>query len=564
MDTALARQMTGGRFIAETLHSYGIDHVFFMDAILRRALVEMEELGIRRILTHSEKAAAYMADGYARTRNGPGVCMAQSVGAANLAAGLQDAYLGNSAVIALTGRQVAANQYRNAYQEIHHEQLFAAVTKFSGRVDDVGQLPLLLRRAFCIAGSGTPRPVHLDIAGHTGDVTGLAQITHPVQFDEAFRKVPPFRPLPDAPSLARACEALERAQRPVIVADIGTMVSQAEQAVVALAEKLSIPVVASLDGKAVMVEDHPLNAGIVGTYSRACANRLVAEADLVFFAGSNTGDQVTNRWNLIAAGTKMIQVDIDASELGRNYAGAILLHGDVRAALEELLRLCGTKSRPEWLARTATLVREWQEQVRPRLTSDAVPMRPERLCKELGDWLPDDAIIVADTGYSSQWAGTMVSLRKPTQRFLRAAGSLGWSFPAAMGAKCAAPEQPVICFTGDGGFMYHLCELETARRWGIKTITVVNDNHRLAQGENSINEVYKGRQGNKDDLSVFRETDFARIAEDFDCLGLRVEKPEQLRGAFEQALASERPVVIDVLTDGAAHCAGPWMPPVNK
>jgi acetolactate synthase-1/2/3 large subunit len=196
--TELTMSMSGGRFIAETLHGYGVDHVFFMDAILRSALAEMEALDIRRILVHSEKAAAYMADGYARVGRKPAICMAQSVGAANLASGLQDPYLGRSAVIALTGRQPAIAQYRNSYQEVPHGPLFSSVTKMTARVDVPEQLPTLLRQAFREATSGTPRPVHLDIAGHTGEAIGSASRPFSVIRESAFARVPAYRTAPDS------------------------------------------------------------------------------------------------------------------------------------------------------------------------------------------------------------------------------------------------------------------------------------------------------------------------------------------------------------------------------
>jgi acetolactate synthase-1/2/3 large subunit len=306
---------TGGKYIAETLYAYGVDHVFFVDAILRRALIEMEEQGIRRILTHSEKAAAYMADGYARAGHRPGVCMAQSVGAANLAAGLQDAYLGNSPVIAITGRQIAQNQYRNAYQELPHEPMYQALTRCSVRADCVEQLPHLLRLVFRESMAGTPRPVHLDVAGHTGDVLGAETIDTPVQCDERFRHVPPFRAQPEAGALEALQAELRRAKRPVVVVDRGATAVQAEAAIARFVETAGIPVVASLDGKHVLVDQHPLNGGIVGTYSRACANQIVAEADFVLFAGSDTGDQVTVSWTLPAAGSRVAQVGPDPYEL---------------------------------------------------------------------------------------------------------------------------------------------------------------------------------------------------------------------------------------------------------
>ena len=168
-------RMTGAKFMADTLKAYGVTHVFLVPAILRRALAEMDLIGIKRVITHGEKAAAYMADGYARASGKPGVCMAQSVGAANLAAGLQDAYLGLSPVIALTGHKRSDEQYKNAYQEIEHSRPFASVTKFSAVVDNAEQLPHLLRQAFREATTGAPAPVHLDVQGMTGDFATEAE-----------------------------------------------------------------------------------------------------------------------------------------------------------------------------------------------------------------------------------------------------------------------------------------------------------------------------------------------------------------------------------------------------
>jgi acetolactate synthase-1/2/3 large subunit len=192
----MAEKMTGARLFARMLEAYGVTHVFFMDAILRRALAEMEDFNITRVLGHSEKAVAYMADGYARISGKPGVCMAQSVGAANLAAGMQDPYLGHSAVVAITGKHVAPFPHRNAYQEVEHSKLYASVTKFHAGVDALEQIPQLTRQAFREA-TGTPRPVHLDMAGYTGDaITPLEgsfdcagfTVEKPQDFAKAFKE----------------------------------------------------------------------------------------------------------------------------------------------------------------------------------------------------------------------------------------------------------------------------------------------------------------------------------------------------------------------------------------
>ncbi|MBI4273441.1 MAG: thiamine pyrophosphate-binding protein, partial [Rhizobiales bacterium] len=463
--------VTGSRYIAETLHAYGVDHVFFMDAVLRRTLAECGTVGIRRILAHSEKGAAYMADGYARASGRVAVVMAQSVGAANLAAGLQDARLFGTPIVAFTGRHIANNQYRNAYQELPHEPMFSAFVKASYRVDVPEQLPRLMRQVFREAASGPFRPVHLDVSGNTGSVTDFTELAMDDIVEPEYGRVPAQRPVADDRQVARAQDVLAGAARPVLVAGAGVVMSRAEEAVRALAEKASIPVLASLDAKAVMIEDHPLFGGIVGTYSYHCANKLLAEADAVLFVGCDTGDQVTNNFTLPRPGTATIQIDIDPLELGHNFAGSVGIHADPRTAVQQLTDALSTNDRVAWRARLKTLVAEWRDYIATNMNSDMLPIRPERICKELSEWLPGDAIVVADTGYASQWSGTMLALRQSGQRYFRAAGSLGWAFPAALGVKCACPDRPVICFTGDGGMMYHLTELETALRWNIRTIT---------------------------------------------------------------------------------------------
>jgi acetolactate synthase-1/2/3 large subunit len=563
MSTAAATQrntITGSRYIAETLAALGIDHVFFMDAVLRRTLAECGAVGIRRILAHSEKAAVYMADGYARASKKVTVVMAQSVGAANLAAGLQDPRLFGSPVIAIAGRHIAANQYRNAYQELPHEPMYSAFVKASYRVDTPEQLPRILRQCFREAASGPYRPVHLDVSGNTGSVTDFSELVLDQVIEPEYATVPSQRPGADPTMIKRAAEALKAAKRPVIVAGTGVIVSGAEAAAKALAEKAQIPVVASLDAKAVLTADHPLNCGIAGTYSMHCANKLLAEADLAVFVGSDTGDQITNNFTLPRVGAQVIQIDIDPVELGRNFAGAIGILADPRAALEQLAAAVGATKRPEWVARVKTLVAEWHAHIAPHFNSDASPIRPERICKELAEWLPADAIVVADTGYSSQWSGTMMPLNHTTQSYYRAAGSLGWAFPAALGVKCACPDRPVVCFTGDGGFLYHLPEMETARRWGINTITIVNNNEQLGQGVRNLTNAHKGIPGKMEELFRFAPMNYANIAESFGCLGIRVEHPKDLRPAFERAAAANRPVVIDVASDPAAQADLPWTP----
>ena len=553
--------MTGARFLAETLREYGVTHVFFVPAIIRRALVEMEDVGIKRIISHGEKSAAYMADAYARVTGKPGLCFAQSVGAANLAAGLQDAYLGVSPVIAITGHRPPMHRHRNSYQEIEHSRPFASVTKYSVEVETAEQLPHLLRQAFREVTTGQTLPAHLDFSGISGDVITDGILDTDVIVEGPFTQRPAFRPEPEPERVREAARILSQAERPVIVAGGGVTASGAQAEVVHLAEMLNIPVATALNAKGCIPENHPLSVGVVGSYSRWSANRVVSEADLVLFIGSHTGSQVTLDWRLPEVGTPTIQIDIDASELGRSYPAAYGLLGDAKRTLERLIDVLEpTGGNASWVERAQEHVQNWRDEHAPVLTSDAVPIRPERLCQELTDFLPSDAVLIADTGHAGIWTGSMVELHHPEQSYLRAAGSLGWGLPAALGAKCGVPDRPVVCWTGDGGMWYHIGELETAVRYGINAVIVVHNNGGLNQDRRGDEAAYEGREGNSGELWRFNDTNFAQIAESMGALGIRVTDPSQINSALDQAVSANRPAVVDIVSDGEVAAAPPWGP----
>ena len=554
-------KLTGGRYFAETVHGYGLDHVFYVPYIAPRAMMEMEKLGIRRVMAHGEKAAAYMADGYARIRRGPGLCMAQSVGALNLAAGLQDAYLASSPVIAVTGRQRQINQHRHAYQEVDHRGPFDAVTKYNVRIETLEQLPLFLRQAFREATTGTPGPVHLDLDGQDGHYVVTPEADLEVFIEEPFGRLPPFRPEPELSRIHDAIRLLNGAERPVIVAGGGVTASDAGDELIGLAERLRIPVATSLNAKEQFPYDHPLAVGVCGQYARACANQTVAEADLVFFIGSHAGGMVTNEYKIPVAGTRVIQLDINAAELGRNFPLTLGIQGDVKVSLRKMIDHAEPAAeRGPWTGRVQELVRGWKEEVAPLLNSERSPMMPQRLCRELTELLPSDAILVSDTGHSGIWTGTMIDLKHPEQRYIRCAGSLGWGLPAAIGAKAAAPDRPVLCFTGDGGVWWHIAELESALKAGINTVTLVNNNHSLNQEQGGVESIYGGRTSGSDELWFFPDADFAAMAESMGCFGTTVHKPSELATALDQAFSAGRPALVDVKTHIEGIAPKAWAP----
>ena len=545
-------KMTGARLFAEMLQGYGVSHVFFVPAVFAKALAEMEDMPIKRVLTHGEKAAAYMADGYARASGKPGVCMAQAIGASNLAAGLRDGYMAGSPLVAVTGGPRPDWRYRHAYQEVEDFSQFDPVTKFNASVDVIDRLPDLLRQAFREATTGAPGPVHLQIQGR-GAHLSEQEADFSVVIEQEFARVPAFRPEPDMQKVRDALAALARAHNPVIVAGGGVVRSGAAREVVELAQKLQIPVVTSLSGKASIPDHHPLAMGVSGSYSRACANNVLGEADLVFFIGCHAGGHVTHNWSYPAAGTPVIQLDIDPAALGRNYPNLVSILGDAKLALRRMIDAAPTEPRAAakaWTDRAALLVAAWRAEEEPNLSSAAVPMRPERICREISLALPSDGVLVSDTGHSGIWTGTMVELKHATQRYFRCSGSLGWGFPGALGVKCALPDKTVLCFTGDGGFQYHIAELETAARCGINLVVVVNNNSSLNQ-EITLNKVAYNNQprGNWTEMWTFNEVNFAKAAEVFGCVGMRVTTPDELRAALESAFRLNKPVVIDAVSD---------------
>ncbi|HYX65802.1 MAG TPA: thiamine pyrophosphate-binding protein [Burkholderiales bacterium] len=545
--------MTGAQCLADMLAGYEVSHVFMVPAVLRRTFAEMERrTAIARIHCHGEKAAAYMADGYARASGKPGICMAQVVGALNLAAGLRDAYLAHSPVIAMTGGRDPKTKFRKVYQEIDDVPAFEPVTKWNATVDAVERFPDMVRQAFRVATTGAPGPVHLQFRGNEGQLDQEEAEIQPL-VEPQFARVPPYRLPPDPKDLGNLLEILQRAEKPVIVAGGGARWSGAGPELVQLAEALAIPVATSLNGKDCIPATHPLSVGVVGSYSRESANRVVAAADLVCFVGTSAGGMTTHVWAVPKIGVAALQIDIAPETLGRNYPLAAGVLGDAKTCLSLMLKSADRASaarRKGWLERVRGIGAEWREKYRPMLESDATPMRPERICAELSKQVPDDAIVLSDTGHAGMWMGGMFDLRDARQSFLRSAGHLGWAFPAGLGAKCAAPKRPVVTFTGDAGLWYHIGELETAVRWNIAAVTVVNNNASGNQSKRGFDRAYGGEQTPKArELWTYRMVDLARVATDIGALGLRVERPADFAGALKEALQSQRPALIDVVTD---------------
>lgn len=553
-------KISGDQYFAKTLSAYGVTHFFHSPLITPGAmrLMEANEYKTQAISVHAEKAAAYMADGYARSTGKPGVCGCQSIGRSNLLAGLRDAYMAHSPVIAFTGGRLPEFRYRAPYQELEDQPAFSSLTKYNASIDDLARFPDMIRQAFREVTSGCPAPVHLEIAGMLGNIS-MGEMEDDDVVEPRFSAVPAFRPAAASEDVASVMEALAAAERPIIVAGGGVVASGAQQALCDFAAKHQIPVATSLTAKGAIPETDPLSVGVVGVYSKETANRAISGADLVFYVGSMTGGQVTNHWSMPAKGTKVIQLDIDPHWLGRNYPNIASLCGDARTVLKQLIDYCPPlPTRSEWLKSLAENKQNWNDKYAPICQENSQPFRPERAMSILGDYLPEDAILVSDTGHAGLWTAQFLDITSPKQTYIRASGSLGWAFPAALGAKCGNPDRPVFAFTGDGGFYYHFSELETAVRYGINTVTIVNNNFSLNQETPVWQKPPEGL--NFDHHWKFGHVSLANIATEMGAFGIRVTDPKELKSALDKAVASNLPAVVELITDVEALAPRPWTP----
>ncbi|MDA8382250.1 MAG: thiamine pyrophosphate-binding protein [Betaproteobacteria bacterium] len=549
VDESPCRTMKGQQFLAELVRRSGAKALFFVPTFLYPTLVELADDPIKRVLCHSEKAAGYMADGYAQASGMPGIVIAQGgPGATNLYAGLVDAWQSNTPVLAVTPVLPSARYHGNSYQEVYVD--FRPVTKYDADVRTIERMAEFFGKAYREMTTGAPRPVHLYLDG--------ALESEEAEFDFRFLdrryfSYPAFRPRADDEMAEQAVAELQRAERPMMVCGRGAIVSGAWTEVTALAELLDVPVTTTLGGKGSIDDRHPLALGVTGSYRRPSTDQAVAETDLVLYVGCHHGGAKTECRQSPMPGVRSIHIDINPAQPGANYPNVLPLVGDARTVLRQMLVVARSSKRNThgpWVARVQKAMREWRELESRQIHSDASPIRPERLATEIVNACPPDTLYVTDTGYAGTWAGVYMDL-PAGKNMLHCEGSLGWAFPAAIGAKAATPERPVVAFTGDGGFFYHLTELETAVRNGINVVTVVLNNQAMAFQTQFLRSVWPDSR-DLDKLSVFGGTNFANMAREMGAWVARVSDPQEIRSAIKEAIDAKRPAVLDVVIDQAA------------
>ncbi|HEY7703009.1 MAG TPA: thiamine pyrophosphate-binding protein [Candidatus Limnocylindrales bacterium] len=540
--------------MAHEMKALGVEHFFLMTGRDNRLWIALEEIGIRQVLARSEAAAVYMADGYARLRGTPTfVYGPYGPGAANVAGGLAEPFWAGSPVVALVSAMRRADRYRREYQELEQQPLFASVTKWGIEASVATHVPRLMREAARHAIAGAPGPVYLGIPNDIFE-EDLPGYTGPAPLDQVYA-VPYSRPAPTAADAEAVVRALTSASRPIIVAGGGIHQSGAHDALRQLAERLSIPVVTSNSGKGSIAETHELALGSVGRYSRNYANAALRDADLILAVGTALGGMVTDSYRLVTVGTRIIHVSIDPDVIGMNFPTELGLVADARTFLEAVLDACmrsetlASSAAVEQVARFAAERAAWRERRAGLAAQDGLdggPMRPEAIMAALDARLADDAVLVADTGYSSAWAGALAEIKQAGRNFMRADGSLGWAFPAALGAQLAEPDRQVVCITGDGGFGYHIGDIETAIRHQLPVIVIILNNQTLAFEEH-VQDMLYGKV--VPEVNEFVDVNYGAIARAFGASGFRVANVEDFEKALAHGLKRNGPTIIDAVID---------------
>jgi acetolactate synthase-1/2/3 large subunit len=543
-------RMNGGRALAEMLRLSGVGPMFGMGGFQLLPFYDaMQLLGLRHFLINDERCGAFAADAYARVTNRPGVCDGTlGPGVTNLVTPLVESLNAGTPMVALAGDTHRAHSWKNMTQECRQTEILRPAVKELIRIELTSRIPELLRRAFAVATSGRPGPVLLDVP------EDVCHGEHDFAADDfaiepATLAAPARRTRPAADDIERAAMLLAKAQRPMILVGGGIHLSQAQAALLRLAEALAIPVVHTMSGKGGIACTHALSAGLFGRYSRI-ANDMVASCDCLLVVGCKLGEIATKRYTVPPPGVPIVHLDIVAEEIGRFRAPDIALWGDAREGLADLLTaLSDEKKRPrkDWAAEVPKRMAAWREEAAPRLHSTERPINMARLVHELNNVMPAQSILVADGGFAAHWTGLLYDTKEGGRRYIadRGLASIGYGLPGGMGAALGAPREPVVALTGDGGFNMVIGELETARRAGIGNLTVVVVNNAASGYVKALQHAMFGKRYQSSDLV---EMDYASIANAMGCRGIRVEDPDCLADALRTGVAErDRPTVVDVV-----------------
>lgn len=528
---------SGARILVEALQREGVDTIFgYPGGVVLPIYDELYDSPLQHILVRHEQAAAHAADGYARASGRVGVCLATSgPGACNLVTGIATAYMDSTPIVALTGQVPTSLLGNDAFQESDITGITSPITKHNYLVKDARDLRQTVREAFYIAGTGRRGPVLIDLPKDvsTTEVTDEPPLPETVQM-RGYQ--PTYQGHPR--QIERALRLIGEAERPVIYAGGGIISSDAAGALQEFAERLMIPVTTTLMGLGALPCDHPLNLGMLGMHGTEYANYAVTECDLLIAIGARFDDRVTGRLETFAPGARVIHIDIDPAEIGKNKAVDIPIVGDSRVVLEAMIqRMAKGGGYPNWIDR----IRRWKEKHPLTHPSDDA-LHPQLIISRLSERLDGEAVVASEVGQNQMWTAQYFCFRHPRTWITSGGlGTMGFGFPAAIGASFARPDLPVIDIAGDGSFQMNIQELATVVQHDIPVKVLILNNLFLGMVR-QWQELFFERRYSHTELSP---VDFVKIAGAYGVDGMRVEDPGDVDEALSAALETDGPFVVD-------------------
>ena len=539
-------EMLGSEALIKALEKEGVDVVFGLPGGANLPIYDaLVDANLRHILVRHEQSAAHMADGYARIKRKAGVCFATSgPGATNLITGIATAYADSSPMIAVTGQVPLAMIGKDAFQETDIIGVANPCTKYAFQPRAAAEIPDTVKKAFYIAESGRPGPVLIDIP------KDVQQAREDVFFPEMI-KVRGYSPIVDADlsQLERAVQSILKAERPIIMAGGGVILSGAFSELQAMAELLMAPVVTTFKGKGSFPENHPLAMGPIGMHGHPEANKIIIEADCIVAVGARFSDRSVGRFDEFGKGMTIIHLDVDPAEIGKNKAADIAVVGDVKASLRTAVKMLAKhkvvkrSSDDPWLKRRKELVDYYADTIKdyPR------ELTAKKALKKLREVLPSDAIVTTEVGQCQMWASLHFDVISPGTFFSSTGlGTMGFGFPASIGAKAAKSQSTVVDIAGDGSFNMTENSLAVSVLEKLPVIVFLMNNYMLGMVAQWQRTFYKRRY-----MGVHQQScpDYVKLAEAYGAQGIRAQSMEELERAIRKALTNDVATVIDIAID---------------
>ena len=537
--------MTGAKALMTAMEKEGVKHVFGLPGGANLPIYdEFSRCNIRHILVRHEQSASHMADGFGRVSRKPGVCFATSgPGATNILTGIATAQADSAPMIAVTGQVPTHMIGKDAFQESDIIGMSNPVVKYAFQPQSASEIPEVVRKGFFIAESGRPGPVLIDIPKDVQE--GKADMVFPDEF-----KIPGYHPWtdPDIVNVERAVSMLMNSKKPVILAGGGVIISSAFAELQSVAESLTIPVVTTFKGKGAFPENHPMSLGPIGMHGHAEANRIMSEADCVLAIGTRFSDRSVGTIDEFERGLKIIHMDVDPAEIGKTQTAKIGVVGDVRMNLRVMVKIILKKAMKKndesvWIKHVKETKSYWKD----NLKLHPGEMGAAKILRKLRELLPNESIVTTEVGQHQMWASLFFDVISPGTFFSSTGlGTMGWGFPAAIGAKIARPGVHVVDIAGDGSFNMTENSLATAVLEDIPVIVFLLNNSSLGMVAQWQRLFYDRRMSG---VEQHHCPDYVKLAESYGAQGIRAQSMDELDSAIKTALSSDVATVIDIPID---------------